>query len=76
MMDKATQKELRKTFSKNLVFWLKKRSKTQSDLYKKNHVSSATASDWCNAKKMPRIYNIIEIAEWLNIDISDLFNAQ
>lgn len=34
-MDKATQKELRKTFSKNLVFWLKKRSKTQSDLYKK-----------------------------------------
>lgn len=72
-MDRQAQEELRKNFSRNLLYWLAKREKSQAELCRQMHVSSATVSDWCNAKKIPRIYNIIEIAEWLKIDLSDLF---
>lgn len=59
-------------FSSNLDYWLKRRNKTQADLYKRLHVSSATASDWCNAKKIPRTDKLVEIADWLMVDLSDL----
>lgn len=64
--------ELKTIFSKNLNYWLECRGKTQADLYKKTGVSSATASDWCNAKKIPRTDKIVEIARWLMIEIGDL----
>ncbi|MBU5305489.1 helix-turn-helix domain-containing protein [Eubacterium callanderi] len=63
---------LRKIFSGNLNFWLAKRGKTQADLYKKLNVSSATASDWCNAKKIPKTDKLLDIASWLMIELSDL----
>lgn len=72
-MNKQAQGKLRKSFSRNLVYWLGKREKSQAELCKQMHVSSATVSDWCNAKKIPRIYNIIEITDWLKIELSDLF---
>lgn len=59
-------------FSKNLLYWLDKRGKTQADLYKRLDVSSATASDWCNSKKMPKADKLVQIAEWLMIELSDL----
>lgn len=71
-MDKVEQEELKKTFSKNLLYWLERRGKNQADLYKKMNVSSATASDWCNAKKIPRTDKLVEIANWLMIELSDL----
>ena len=64
--------ELKVLFSKNLNYWLERREKTQADLYKRMNVSSATASDWCNKKKIPRTDKLIEIAEWLMIELSDL----
>ena len=71
-MDKSEQEELKRTFSKNLLYWLDRRGKNQADLYKKMNVSSATASDWCNAKKIPRTDKLVEIANWLMIELSDL----
>lgn len=68
--------ELKKIFSSNLNYWLNKRGKTQADLYKKMGVSSATASDWCNAKKVPRTDKICDIAAWLMIEISDLIETK
>lgn len=68
--------ELKNIFSKNIVYWLEKRGKTQADLYKKMEVSSATASDWCNGKKLPRTDKLVEIASWLMIELSDLLEQK
>ena len=68
--------ELKKIFSNNLIYWLNKRGKTQADLYKRMGVSSATVSDWCNAKKIPRTDKLCDIAVWLMIEISDLIEVK
>lgn len=65
-------KELNRIFSKNLLYWLDRRGKTQADLYKKMKVSSAVVSDWCNEKKMPRLDKMVVIVSWLSIELSDL----
>lgn len=64
--------ELRRIFSRNLIYWLEYRGKTQADLYKMAGVSSATASDWCNGKKIPRADKIVDIARWLMVELTDL----
>lgn len=61
-------------FSKNLCYYLHARQKKQADLCKYMDVSSATVSDWCNAKKMPQTKRIGDIANWLNIQVTDLFD--
>jgi transcriptional regulator with XRE-family HTH domain len=48
------------------------KDKTQADLYRYMKVSSATVSDWCNAKKLPRMDKIQSIANWLMVDLSEL----
>lgn len=68
--------ELKNSFSKNIAYWLEKRGKTQADLYKRMEVSSATASDWCNGKKLPRTDKMVEIASWLMIELSDLLEEK
>lgn len=68
--------ELKKIFSSNLNYWLEFRGKTQADLYKMAGVSSATASDWCNSKKLPRTDKIFDIAQWLMIELSDLLTIK
>ncbi len=68
--------DLRKAFADNLNYWLLRRGKTQADLYKRMHVSSATASDWCNSKKIPRTDKIVEIASWLMIELTDLLTVK
>ena len=50
------------------------RHKKQADLCKYLKVSSATVSDWCNAKKMPKTQRIGDIANWLHIEVTDLFD--
>lgn len=67
---------LRKLFSTNLNYWLAKRGKTQADLYKQLGVSSATASDWCNGKKIPKTDKLLDIASWLMVELSDLLYAR
>lgn len=64
--------KLRIIFSDNLRYWLSYRGKTQADLYKMAGVSSATASDWCNGKKIPRADKLVDIARWLMIELTDL----
>lgn len=66
------KEELNKIFSTNLNYWLNERGKNQADLYKKMNVSSATASDWCNGKKIPRADKLVVISEWLMIPLSSL----
>ena len=61
-------------FSRNLRFYMEQRQKKQADLCKYLKVSSATVSDWCNAKKMPKTQRIGDIANWLHIEVTDLFD--
>ncbi len=67
-----SSEELRNIFSDNLNYWLEYRGKTQADLYRITGVSSATASDWCNGKKIPRTDKIVDIARWLMVEVGEL----
>lgn len=68
--------ELKKLFASNLVYWLRKREKTQADVCRYMGVSSATVSDWCNANKMPRTDKIQSLCAWLNIELPDLLEER
>lgn len=63
-------------FAKNLKYFLSSQNRTQSDLCKYMNVSSATVSDWCNGKKMPRADKLQSIASWLGVNIGDLMEEQ
>ena len=39
-------------------------------------VSSATASDWCNSKKIPRTDKLVDISSWLMIELTDLLTIK
>lgn len=67
-----SEETLRSIFAKNLNYYMEKRDKNQTDLYRFLNVSSATASDWCNGHKMPRADKIQSIANWLGIGIGNL----
>lgn len=70
------KKYLMGVFAQNLQYQLDKHSKRQVDLAAELGVSSATTSDWLNAKKMPRMDKISHIAEWLGCELSDLLQVQ
>ena len=67
-----TKEELMKIFSRNLERLLVDRKKSQADMARYMCVSSATASEWVNGKKMPRTDKIQSLANWLNVELSDL----
>ena len=68
--------ELRDLFSKNLRSWLQERGKTQADLRRYMDVSSATASDWCNGRKIPRADKLRSICAWLGVELNDLLTEK
>lgn len=64
--------DIRNLFGRNLSNQLYVKGKTQADICKHLNVSSATASDWCNGKKIPRLDKIQSICTYLGIEKSDL----
>jgi transcriptional regulator with XRE-family HTH domain len=72
MVTLMTKSNLRQLFKMNLNYFLKLNDLSQADLAEKLGVSTATASDWSNGKKLPRMDKIEEIADLLGIKISDL----
>lgn len=67
-----SEKELKEIFSANLRRLLIEHDKSQADLRRYMGVSSATASDWCNGKKIPRADKLQSICTWLQCDMSEL----
>lgn len=63
-------------FSRNLRRYMELKEKTQADMARDLHVSTATASDWCNRKKMPRSDKLVMISNWLGIDLSELMSEE
>ena len=66
----------KKIFSKNLRDLLTLKGKSQTDLSRYIRVSAATVSEWIHGKKMPRMDKIQSIANWLNVNKSDLLEAK
>ena len=71
--DNQKQKDI---FAKNLQYWLKEKNKTQMDLMNDLNLSSSTVSDWCNAKKYPRMGTVQMLADYLGILKSDLIEEK
>jgi transcriptional regulator with XRE-family HTH domain len=71
-VENMADENINRIFSNNLRKWLSIRHKTQADMYKKMGVSSASAADWCTGIKIPRVDKIVELADWLMIELSDL----
>lgn len=64
--------QLKIIFSQNLKTLLENNGKTQADMCKYMGISSATATDWCNKKKMPRADKLQTLCSWLNCELGDL----
>lgn len=64
--------EIKRKFAENLRKYLELSDKSQADLRRYMGVSSASVSDWCNAKKMPSTPKLYKIAAWLGIDVDVL----
>lgn len=67
-----TELDARKVFGKNLSDILYEKRISQKALMQHMKVSSATVSDWCSGKKMPRIDKLTSIANFLHVTMSDL----
>lgn len=69
-------KELIQIFCANLQLLMRERDKSQADLARYFGISSATASDWYNGKKMPRANKLQSLANWLDVELSDLLQEK
>ena len=67
--------QLKKVFSSNLKRLLSSRGKNQADMAKHMKISSATASDWCNGKKIPRADKLQSLCSWLSCDLDSLMGT-
>lgn len=67
-----TESSARKVFGRNLTNILYEKRITQKELGKYMGVSSATTSDWCSGKKMPRIDKLTSICNYLHVTMTDL----
>lgn len=68
--------KLNKTFSENLNYYLTLRGKSRSDLARALNVTTSTASDWCNGKKVPRSDKVAAICRFLFISMNDLLSEK
>lgn len=62
----------KKIFAKNLQRYLDINNKKAIDISRYLEVSKSTVSSWLNAEKMPRMDKIERLAQWFNIQKSDL----
>lgn len=59
----------RKIFAKNLNEQMDKLGISQDDIVKALGYSSSTVSDWCNAKKYPRVSKMQALADYLGVSL-------
>lgn len=72
------KQEIKKSFSHNLDYWLKKRGLKQIDLANKLNISKSTVSQWLNPKnrKMPSTETLGKITKVLDVNLSDLLEEK
>lgn len=69
---KGRANEARARFKDNLNYFMRLKGLTQSDIVEHLGVSSATASDWVNGVKYPRVDAMQALAELLEVSMPDL----
>lgn len=62
----------KKIFSKNLNYYMKLRGKTQTDIINDLDINKSAISSWCNGTRLPRMNKVELLANYLNINVSDL----
>lgn len=67
-----TEEYQRQVFAKNLKRYLEQKDKTQVDLVNDLGLNKSTVSTWCNGTKMPRMAAIQTLADYFDIQKSDL----
>lgn len=71
-MSNSTSQEQKNIFAQNLNRLLSENGKTQADLVSHFGITASTVSDWCNAKKFPRVDKVQQLADYFGVKKSDL----
>lgn len=69
---KGRANEARERFKDNLNYFMQIKGVTQADIVEQLGVSSATASDWVNGNKYPRVDAMQALSELLEVSMQDL----
>ena len=75
-MGTDTAEKQRRIFAENLNARMNQLGLNQDDIVKALGYSSSTVSDWCNAKKYPRVSRMQELADFLGVALSSLREEQ
>lgn len=70
--DKLAQEQHKKIFSKKLNYYMTLNHKQQDDIVNDLGINKSTISTWCRGIKMPRANSIQMLADYFNINMSDL----
>ena len=62
----------KKVFAENLLYYINLFGKSQKEVAEAIGVTTSTFSEWCNAKKYPRIDRIEMLANYFGLNKSDL----
>ena len=62
----------KEVFSKNLLYYIERKGKTQREVAEAINVPPSTLNEWVNSKKYPRIDKIEKLANYFGIQKSDL----
>ena len=66
----------KKTFARNLTYYIAMSGKSQKELAEVAGVSAPTFNEWVKAKKFPRIDKIQKLADYFGIQKSDLIEEK
>lgn len=69
---KSDAEYLKKIFTNNLVYYMERKGINATELSKDLDIKYSTVRDWCNAKNYPRVDKIQLLANYFNINKSDL----
>jgi len=67
-----SDEDYRKIFQKKLNYYMALNNKSQTDLMNDLNLISSTISSWCTGTKLPRMGKIQMLADYFNINKSDL----
>lgn len=76
MTKEISNEEQRKIFSENLNYYMELKDKTQIDLINDLGFNKSTVSTWCNGSKMPYMGTIQKLADYFNIQKTDLIDIR
>lgn len=69
------QQDIKNIFMNNLRYYMAEKSITQVSLVQELGLKKTTVSAWYNGRMIPRLDKMVEIAFFLDIDVSDLLRA-